>query len=175
MRGRCQQGFTLVEVMIVVAIIALLAAIAIPNVLRGRMTANESAAIGNMRALSSSLEMYRSTTNAYPATGAFRTALYGADCAAATTPSPDFGPPSFCNTAADDIRDIQGFNYQWTGGATTYNILTEPVTANDGSRAFYVDQTGLVRHCAQLAVGAATAAGMADDNTLDQPPTSPCA
>ena len=50
------RGFTLVEIMIVVAIIALLAAIAIPNVLRGRTTANESAAIGNMRAIISSLD-----------------------------------------------------------------------------------------------------------------------
>ncbi len=174
MRGRADQGFTLVEVMIVVAIIALLAAIAIPNVLRGRMTANEAAQIGNIRALSASLEMYRSSNSAYPATGAFRTALYGTDCVAATAPNPDFGPPSFCNTAADDIRDIQGYNYQWVGGATSYSILTEPVTVNDGGRSFLVDQTGLVRHCSGGALGAATAGNMAAANTLDQAPTSPC-
>jgi len=65
-RRQARSGFTLIEIMIVVAIIALLAAVAIPNVLRGRTSANESAAISNLRALVSSLEMYRSVNNVYP-------------------------------------------------------------------------------------------------------------
>src|SRR3989338_5743063 len=88
---RSERGFTLVEIMIVVAIIALLAAIAIPNVLRGRTTANESAAIGNLRALSSSLEMYRSVNNVYPLDVAGNTWLL----VMYTNANPDFGPPSF--------------------------------------------------------------------------------
>ena len=56
---RSARGFTLVEIMIVVAIIALLAAIAIPNLLRARHNANETAAIGAMRTLSSALESFR--------------------------------------------------------------------------------------------------------------------
>ena len=77
-----ERGFTLVEIMIVVAIIALLAAIAIPNVLRGRTTANESAAIGNLRALISSLEMARSVNQVYPldvAANTWLVAMYGAN------------------------------------------------------------------------------------------------
>src|SRR3989338_5142185 len=85
---RSERGFTLVEIMIVVAIIALLAAIAIPNVLRGRTSANEAASIGNLRALVSSLEMFRSVNNNYPATANWVANMY-------TTPDPDFGPPSF--------------------------------------------------------------------------------
>ena len=94
MRRSTERGFTLVEIMIVVAIIALLAAIAIPNVLRGRTSANEAAAVGNLRALVSSLEMYRSVNSAYP--DVFNTDMYGTDCLVATAPAPDFGPPSFC-------------------------------------------------------------------------------
>ena len=51
MRKLGRKGFTLVEIMIVVAIIALLAAIAIPNLLRARHNANESAALAPLKTL----------------------------------------------------------------------------------------------------------------------------
>ena len=66
MHLRSKKGFTLVEIMIVVAIIALLAAIAIPNLLRARHNANESAAIGSMRTFSSALESFRAAQTSYP-------------------------------------------------------------------------------------------------------------
>jgi prepilin-type N-terminal cleavage/methylation domain-containing protein len=155
MKRLAKQGFTLVEIMIVVAIIALLAAIAIPNVLRGRTTANESAAIGNLRALVSALEMYRSVNAAYPWSGTgWQTSMYGTDCAAATTPIPDFGPPSFCNTMAGGTTAatglVQGYKYTFTGQAagSTYTIQATPQTLNNtGTRSFFADETGLIRHC----------------------------
>ena len=148
------RGFTLVEIMIVVAIIALLAAIAIPNVLRGRTTANESAAIGNVRALVSSLEMARSVNSAYPQPdgAAFKTAMYGADCVAATVPVPDFGPPSFCKDldGADPGSVVQGYKYTYAAPAagTTYTLNATPQTVNNtGTRSFLANETGLIRHC----------------------------
>lgn len=151
-----KRGFTLVEIMIVVAIIALLAAIAIPNVLRGRTTANESAAIGNTRALVSSLEMYRSVNNAYPTAGLtdYRDMMYGTDCLAATVPVPDFGPPSFCKTLnGDDLTTgglVQGFKWTYAGvaGGATYTLSATPQAVNTtGTRSFFANETGLVRHC----------------------------
>ena len=63
-----KKGFTLVEIMIVVAIIVLLAAIAIPNLLRARLSANEATAIAAMRTLSTAMESYRAAQSppAYP-------------------------------------------------------------------------------------------------------------
>lgn len=167
-----ERGFTLVEIMIVVAIIALLAAIAIPNVLRGRTTANESAAIGNLRALVSSLEMYRSVNNAYPLNATWMASMFGANCTAGTPPDPDFGPPSFCKTLTGAVgvnTTIQGFSYDYAGDATgaTYSILTVPVTVGTtGTRAFLADQTGLLRHCSDAAL-AMTRANLAGENTID--------
>ncbi len=153
-------GFTLVEIMIVVAIIALLAAIAIPNVLRGRTSANEAAAVGNTRALVSSLEMYRSTNNIYPATANWQAEMY-------TNPTPPFGPPAF--NAASPIT-VQGFTYTYaSGGAQTYTFTVAPVTiGTTGSRGFFVSDAGVVRHCRC----GATCTAVVGSNTLDVAPAA---
>lgn len=127
-----RKGFTLVEIMIVVAIIALLAAIAIPNLLRARHNANEAAAIASLRAISTACESFRAvqTPSTYPATlAALGTAI----------------PPYIDNTLSGGTKQGYGFVYALVT-ANQYTCTATPSAIGvTGTRVFFVDETGVIR------------------------------
>lgn len=139
-----QRGFSLIELLIVVAIILIISAIAIPNYLRSRMQANEASAVGSLRMINTSAVTYSST---YPNVG-FPTNMSdmgGANpCTATST--------NACileNTLAQGTKS--GYSFLWTGdGATpsvSYSLSATPLQVGaSGQRQFCTDQAGVIRY-----------------------------
>ncbi|HEV2397208.1 MAG TPA: prepilin-type N-terminal cleavage/methylation domain-containing protein [Candidatus Sulfotelmatobacter sp.] len=150
---RKQHGFSLIELLIVVAIILIIAAIAIPNLLRARMAANESSAVASLRTITSGEITYQAT---YPTVG-YATALtnLGGALGAACTPSSttaclidsvlsNNGNPA--NSGKSGFSFTTGTGTVGSGINVGYTALAAPLILNQtGVRAFCVEQDAIIR------------------------------
>ncbi|MGH9449078.1 MAG: prepilin-type N-terminal cleavage/methylation domain-containing protein [Terriglobia bacterium] len=164
------KGFSLIELLIVVAIILIIAAIAIPNLLRSRMAANQASAVGSLRTIGTAEVTYASTYN----TG------YSATLA-------DIGPPAAAGaasaTAADMIDAVlsgtnpasatptkSGYTFTYTAGAAdtsgnvdTFGTTSVPATVGStGQDAYGIDQTNVIYYTTT-----GTAPSITDGTTRD--------
>jgi len=155
---RKQKGFSLIELLIVVAIILIIAAIAIPNLLRARIAANESSAVASIRTINTAEISYNS---AYPTVGfSLLPALAGTTCA----------PPTSASACLLDTNLAAGKKAGYTfavavtatGGLNAgYQASADPLVANQtGVRYFCSFEDAVVRS------GTATLAGTACVNTV---------
>jgi len=138
-----QKGFSLIELLIVVAIILIIAAIAIPNLLRAKMAANESSAVGSLRTINTSCVEYSTTYGV-----GFPTSLAS------------LGGTGTASSASAGLIDSvlsggtkSGYTFAYAPGTAdsagnidTYTITATPVVASTtGQRMFFTDQSGVIR------------------------------
>jgi type IV pilus assembly protein PilA len=145
-KERNAKGFSLIELLIVVAIILIIAAIAIPNLLRSKIAADQASAVGSLQAINTAEVTYSSSYNQ-----GFSPQLKNlGPPAAGSQPSP---------TAADLIDDLlcsgtkSGYQFTYTPNAQVgsqyenYSVSASPVSLGQTGQNFYfTDSSDVVRY-----------------------------
>jgi prepilin-type N-terminal cleavage/methylation domain-containing protein len=141
---RDSQGFSLIELLIVVAIILIIAAIAIPNLLQSKMAANQASAVGALRTINTVEIEYSSTYNQ-----------------GFTSTLAQLGPPASGNATSataglvDSVLaagDKSGYSFIYAasaavnGSTPNYTINANPITVGTtGQNYYYTDATDVIR------------------------------
>jgi prepilin-type N-terminal cleavage/methylation domain-containing protein len=158
------RGFSLIELLIVVAIILIIAAIAIPNLLRSRIAANQASAVGSLRTLNTAEVTYATTFNTGftstlgdlgpPSAGVLPTAT-----AAGLIDSVLSGMGASGSTATQSSKSGYTFTYSNAGTDTSgridvYSITATPISVGTtGTNYYYTDMSGVIRQNSTTVAG----------------------
>ncbi|HZP01021.1 MAG TPA: prepilin-type N-terminal cleavage/methylation domain-containing protein [Terriglobia bacterium] len=153
-------GFSLIELLIVVAIILIIAAIAIPNLLRSRIAANQASAVGSLRTFTTAEITYSATYNV----GFASDLLYlGPPAAGAMATSTAAGlVDSILSGGGNNTSMKSGYTFVYSPGSAVnnridiYEFNANPTTpGTTGTNFYFTDQSGVIR---QNTTGTATSA-----------------
>ena len=141
------KGFSLIELLIVVAIILIIAAIAIPSLLRSRIAANQASAVGELRTINTVEVAYASTFNTgYSAT----LSDLGGTGANATATAALLVDNTVAGTGNTSTKAGYTFTYSASaadssGHINGYTINADPLNAQSGTNHYYTDATMVIR------------------------------
>src|ERR1700722_5479019 len=154
-RRKNKKGFSLIELLIVVTIILIIAAIAITNLLKSKIQENQAAAVETLRTLSTSMIMYSTTYGAFPHN------ISDLGPAGGGSPPTSASADLIDSVLATGVKGGYKFIYSVVasdpaGNVLSYGIVASPVVpGTTGQRSFYTDQSGTIR---------ATTSGTADSS-----------
>lgn len=146
---RKEGGFSLIELLIVVAIVLIVAAVAVPNLMRSRMSANEASAVASMRTVLTSEIVYSSTyTVGFSANlPSLSDGGAAANCIPPALPSANAACLLDSNVASG-TKDGYVFTYVPTASGSTNNAFklnADPANSGAGQRHFYTDESDVLR------------------------------
>ena len=136
---KTNKGFSLLELLIVVAIILIIATIAIPSLLRSRQAAHEAAAVATLRTINTAEVTYLSSSNGNY--GTIADLIGGA-----------LIPSNFGGT-------VSGYNFSIVAAGGDFTVTADPATANDGRYGYYITPDGVVRYSSATSLAPVGSAG----------------
>lgn len=135
-----QQGFSLVELLIVVAITGILAAIAVPGLIKAKRASTEASAISSLRSYTSAQTAYFATDGKYSSYGEEADLLLG-----------EYLDADFLTTGR---RNSYIFTFNVTSDLKTYSATADPEEQTGDGRHYFVDESGVIRFTEGMSVTA---------------------